>query len=207
MTLSMADGPVLALPAGLDAYAGYVNDSGIGPTYNEMVARFPDARHLSVTTDGSPAQCADVETGAMRDWSGYDWGYCSVSWVNSLVKKYGRPKKLWTAHYTNTPHICSTTCWPGLVTTADGTQWSDNGGRYDVSLLSDDFFDLIPPPLEDPMPTISSDGKTIVATRTDGHLIVIGVGPSGTFGDASLIDLTDRGTGVDAAGGPWTFTA
>ena len=139
MTLTMADGPVANLPSGMDAYGGYVNQSGIGVTYPQVVAKFPDAQHLSITTNGSPAMCADVESGAMQDWTGYLWGYCSVSSVNSLVKTFGRPHKLWTAHYTGTAHICSPACWPGLVTTADGTQWIDHGG-WDESLLSDDFF-------------------------------------------------------------------
>ena len=52
---------------------------------------------------------------------------------------------------------------------------------------------------------ISSDGKTVVAVRTDDHLIVATVGPSGTFNDASLVDLTDVGIKENAAGGPWTF--
>jgi hypothetical protein len=41
-------------------------------------------------------------------------------------------------------HICDPTCWPGLVTTADGTQWIDHDGAWDESLLADDFFG--PPP-------------------------------------------------------------
>jgi hypothetical protein len=146
----MADGPVDHLPKGLDAYAGYVNRSGIGETYLEVVLAFPDAIHFSITTNSSPAQCADVERGAMSDWTGYDWGYCAVSNVNELVARFGRPKKLWTAHYSPTygPHFCSPACWPGLVTTADGTQWTDHGGVWDESLLLDDFFDLAPQPGE-----------------------------------------------------------
>jgi hypothetical protein len=144
----MADGPVANLPAGFDAYAGYVNDSGIGPTYPFVVARFPTALHLAITTDGSPAECADVESGAMKSWIGYDWGYCAVSNVNALIGAYARPKKLWTAHHNERAHICSPACWPGLVTTADGTQWTDHGGSYDESLLLGDFFDLAPQPQE-----------------------------------------------------------
>jgi hypothetical protein len=142
MTFRMADGPVANLPPGLDAYAGYVNDSGIGETYNEVVAKFPNANHLSITTNGSPAKVADVERGAMHDWRGYRVGYCAVSEVNNLVANYGRPQKLWTAHYDPKfgAHICSPACWPGLVTSADGTQWTDHDGSWDESLLSDTFF-------------------------------------------------------------------
>ena len=38
--------------------------------------------------------CADVESGAMSSWTGYDYGYCSVSRVNDLVTQFGRPRKL-----------------------------------------------------------------------------------------------------------------
>ena len=141
--LRMVDGPVDNLPNGFDAYAGYVNKSGIGITYPAIVAKFPDAIHFSITTNHSPAQCADVEWGAMSSWTGYEYGYCAVSSVNSNIEQYGRPRKLWTAHYDPKlgPHICSPSCWPGLVTTADGTQWTDHGtADYDESLLSDNFF-------------------------------------------------------------------
>ena len=149
MTLRMGDGPVANLPAGLDAVAGYVNQSGIGQTYPEVVAKFPNARHLSITTDGTAALVADVESGAMSEWTGYPYGYCAVSNVNALIARYGRPRKLWTAHYDPSigAHICSPACWPGLVTTADGTQWTNHGAaNWDESLLADDFFDLTPPP-------------------------------------------------------------
>ena len=145
----MADGPVSNLPPGMDAYAGYVNLSGIGITYPMVVAKFPNARHLSITTNGSAAMCADVESGAMKEWTGYDYGYCAVSNVNALVTAYGRPRKLWTAHYDPAlgAHICSPACWPGLVTTADGTQWTDHGNAdWDESLLADDFFDTTEQP-------------------------------------------------------------
>ena len=148
--MRMADGPVANLPPGMGAYAGYVNASGIGITYPAVVAKYPAAHHLSITTDASRALCADVETGAMSSWAGYLYGYCQVSRVNALVAALGRPRKLWTAHYDSSlgAHICSPACWPGLVTYADGTQWTDHAGSYDESLLRDDFFDLTPRPQE-----------------------------------------------------------
>src|SRR5579862_1128041 len=144
MPLRMADGPIDNLPEGMDAYAGYLNAGGIGETFIEVVAKFPNAKHLSITTNGTYAMCADVENGAMTTWQGYDYGYCSVSRVNDLIHLFGRPKKLWTAHQDPKigAHICSPVCWPGLVTTADGTQWIDHGGLWDESLLADDFFVL-----------------------------------------------------------------
>ena len=162
----MADGPVANLPPGLPAYAGYVNKSGIGITYPQVVAKFPHAQHLSITTNGSPAMCADVESGAMSEWSGYAYGYCSVSNVNSLIAQFGRPHKLWTSHYDPRigSHICSPACWPGLVTSADGTQWVDHGG-WDESLLKDDFF----------APPSQKENDTVTSLIQGGQLHVWGV--------------------------------
>ena len=145
MTMRMGDGPPANLPAGVDAYGGFVNVSGIGVTWPQIQA-MPAKYHLSITTNGSPAMCADVERGAMSTWRGYEVGYTSVSNVNAQIAREGRPPKLWTAHYTNTPHICSPACTPGLVTTADGTQWTDHGGVWDESLLLDSFFSFLTPP-------------------------------------------------------------
>ena len=177
MTLRMADGPVANLPLfGMDAYAGYVNHSGIGPpTYPAVVELCKTTNKIpfSITTNGSIAQCADVERGAMMNWHGYDYGYCSVSNVNSFITLYGRPRKLWTAHYDPTlgAHICSPQCWPGLSTTADGTQWTNHGSAdYDESLLSDDFFSLTPNP---PLPNPTEDNVAEWQENGQNHLAAV----------------------------------
>jgi hypothetical protein len=210
MTLTMGDGPPENIPPGLSAVAGYVNKSGIGITYPQVVAKFPNAYHLSITTNGSPAMCADVETGAMSNWTGYSYGYCSVNRVNSLIASYGRPARLWTAHYDPAigAHICSPACWPGLVTTADGTQWVDHGG-WDESLLKDDFFDLSPipiPPTEEYEVTDSvvlSNGTVVShAVTPSGHYLEIirqpwpgGQAPSPTTANMQIFDITDAFNG------------
>jgi hypothetical protein len=168
MTLRMADGPVANLPPGMDAYAGYVNASGIGTTYPavQVLAAREKAIAFSITTNGSPAQCADVEAGAMSTWKGYRYGYCAVSNVNALIASQGRPAKLWTSHYDPKigKHICSPECWPGLVTTADGTQWVDHGG-WDESELSDDFF----------APPSTKENDTVTSIEVGGQLHVFGL--------------------------------
>lgn len=186
MPFRMADGPVANLPAGLDAYAGYVNRSGIGVTYPGVVAKYPNAKHLSITTNGSPAQCADVERGAMSDWTGYEYGYCAVSAVNGLIAQYGRPPKLWTAHYTGTAHICSPACWPGLVTVADGTQWTDHGGLWDESLLDDLFFGAAPPVPLPPLPLDVKEDSMSITALPNGAVAVSAVG-TGTRNDHLLV--------------------
>lgn len=182
MTLRMGDGPPENIPPGLDAVAGYVNKSGIGITYPQVVAKFPTLQHLSITTNYSPAMCADIEAGAMTSWRGYQVGYCSVSRVNILIAKYGRPEKLWTAHYDPAigAHICSPECWPGLQTTADGTQWTDHGG-WDESLLADDFFSFISPPVPPtpPPPPPPKDDEMLTSFVDGTQQHVFYVAPTG----------------------------
>lgn len=199
MTLRMGDGPPANIPPGLDAVAGYVNKSGIGITYPQVVAKFPNAHHLSITTNGSPAMCADVENGAMSSWAGYRYGYCSVARVNALIAQFGRPEKLWTAHYDPAigAHICSPACWPGLVTTADGTQWVDHGG-WDESLLDDNFFGPVPP-------TIQGDDMIAPTHTGNGYWVCKPDGSIWSYGDAQWLGganyPTDQlGPGVTATG-------
>jgi hypothetical protein len=201
----MADGPVANIPASYNApgkaVAGYVNHSGIGVTFPAVVAQFPNAQHLSITTNGSPAMCADVEAGAMNTWAGYDYGYCAVSNVNELISQFGRPRKLWTAHYTGTAHICSPSCWPGLVTTADGTQWTDHGGIWDESLLRDDFF--APPPPAPPTPTTRETEMLTHDPKSGGYWGARANGNVYTYDGAPYIGplakyLTQWGIGTSA---------
>lgn len=218
MSLRMGDGPPANLPPGLDAYAGYVNRSGIGITWAAVV-KLPAAHHLSITTDGAPAMCADVERGAMSSWSGYQVGYCSVARVNTLVASTGRPPKLWTAHYTGTPHICSPLCWPGLTTTADGTQWTDHGGAWDESLLDDNFF-TFPAPVKGLRTMgicVAPTGRVVVeGITTDGHKHVYLGPPAGRTGGSPTAvvqghwtdcDLSDQLAAEESPGKPVLFSA
>ena len=88
------------LPAGMNAYAGYVDDGGDGITFPAVAAAHPTS--LSSLHLCSRCRChvwRDVENGALGNWVGYDFGYCAVSNVNANIAAFGRPKKLWTAHY------------------------------------------------------------------------------------------------------------
>jgi hypothetical protein len=212
----MADGPPQNLPQGLDAYAGYVNKSGIGITFPQVVAMHPKAHHLSITTDGSPAMCADVETGAMDNWVGYDYGYCSVSNVNILVHRFGRPRKLWTAHRDPNigKHLCSPQCWPGLVTMADATQWSNHNGAWDESACLPTFFD--PPPI--PLPT-EEEIMAVMAlpgANTPNRVLITAVGAGSRANQLLVFTINDPTNGVepgysvldvtDGIGGPDPYT-
>lgn len=211
MTLRMADGPVDNLPAGMDAYAGYVERSGIGITYPIVVKRFPNAYHLSISTHGNPADCADVESGAQQSWKGYTVGYCSVSRAMALVGSTGRPAKLWTAHYGKGAHICGPHTCGTVPFTADGTQWIDHTGKWDESLLFDNFFDFQQPVALPAQPkgetmanlTLLPDGKaTVTAADPTGHLLVFTTKSAFTglpTDQWSVQDVTDA-IGTDSAG-------
>ena len=171
MTLRMADGPVGNLPPGMDAYAGYADNSGIGVTWPGVQA-LEAAHHLSISVHGqAPAMCGDVEGGALTTWKGYDYGYCNLGNVGNAVRNAGRPRKLWVAHYTLVPHICSQVlCDPTLHLTAlagwqaDGTQWTTHSDTWDESLLADDFFaPAAPPPAPPPPPVIEEPIEMFVA--------------------------------------------
>jgi hypothetical protein len=111
------------------------------------------------------------------------------------VAAHGRPTKLWTAHYTEIPHICGpkSCAFPGLTIDADGTQWHSSG--YDESLLADDFFDFEG---NNMALTISADGCTIAGVSPAGHLVVFTAEPATPFdqrwqpaGHPKVADVTD----------------
>lgn len=164
--MRMGDGPVANLPDGLEAYAGYIDDGGDGITFPGILARFPNAKHLSISVHGAQAMCGDVEKGALANWIGYDYGYCNLANANQYITTFGRPKKLWIAHHNNTPHICDPSCGFGFRDFADGTQWIDHGGLWDESLLKDDFFVIDGKEMQVSF-QISIDGKVIIGKAVD----------------------------------------
>lgn len=168
MTLVMYDAIIpAALPAGADAYLGYVN--GAWPTCAAIKTRFPGASFvcLSVTGAATLADGIDVENGDYDQAAGVAWmvqaitglvappgrpvWYESVSQMNSAISALDSAGiqrgevRLLSAHYGAGQHICGpSTC--GLVSTdMDGTQWSNSfagagGALVDASELQPDFF-------------------------------------------------------------------
>lgn len=167
MTISMADSAESkALPAGLAAYASYV-DGGIGdqPNHARVLAAFPSAHHLSIALSVShDADALDVEPLAASPGDVTGWiqrqhargiarpcVYASVSTMRDKIIPViaagavaGWDPRLWTAHYGQGEHICGPHTCGELPTDADGTQWTDAyrtpGGVVDMSVLADDFF-------------------------------------------------------------------
>jgi hypothetical protein len=155
-----------AIPVDASAVAGYVG--GMWPTYFRLVEMFPNAHHLSIAVDSDEdAECLDIEVGDARPPDAPAWVrrqlergvarpvvYASVSLMAETVaclRATGVERssvRLWTAHYTHVPHVCSTECGLEGVTSVDATQWTDRalGLNLDESLCSDTFLGPPPPP-------------------------------------------------------------
>ncbi len=174
VTLRMGDAIYARnLPAGLDAVGGYVD--GYRADYDEVVAAFPAEKHMAIDAGhvdnemSTPFDALDMERYAFTPadfpvflgrWHRLNTllpvGYGSAGITGGIVIAAGRPRSsylLWTAHYTQIPHICtSASCAPSspVAWTADGTQWTTHGGVWDESLLSDKFYGVPPTPLPHP---------------------------------------------------------
>jgi hypothetical protein len=176
-------------PTNPEAVAGYVG--GHWPTYNALVAKFPNAHHLSIAVNaGQAARCLDVEPGDATPDQAPTWFhthadhshglpvlYASASSINQVRSAMARatiPRSeylLWSAHYTFHEHICSPeTCgYPQ----ADATQWTDKalGHNLDQSCCQDYFFGAAPAPTPTP-PTLEDMVAITAAVAADGTLHV-----------------------------------
>jgi len=156
-------------PPGAAAYAAYVDGSvGDQPNYAYIVATFPTAQHLSIALFSSDnADALDVEPGAASPSDIPAWYdrqrargiqrpcvYASASAMNdtilAVLSGAGIARgavRLWSAHYTNTAHICGPGTCGALSENADGTQWTPtaHGLVLDQSLLLGNFFTSDPP--------------------------------------------------------------
>lgn len=170
MTMQMFDSTTVGeIPGDAPAVAGYVG--GYWPTYLRLVQGFPRAYHLSIAVNaGEDAECLDIERGDAEPYQAPEWVrrqlargvarpvlYSSVSTMGQVVgalESAGIPRssvRLWTAHYTGYPHVCTPqSCGYGLPDESDATQWTDHslGRNLDESLCSDSFFGSPPPPAD-----------------------------------------------------------
>lgn len=126
---------------GVQAVAAYAN----GRFANAEAARkaFPAAHILEIDVSGQGVgHAGDFEAGDMAYAHAGTWAkgriaagvqrpvvYFSVSqWpaIEAALREVGLDRshvRLWTAHYTGHPHLCSAQCQPQLATPADATQW------------------------------------------------------------------------------------
>jgi hypothetical protein len=167
------------------AEAGYVG--GRWPTYNELKAKFPNARLLGIAVTASEdAECLDVENGDATIAQIYGWFkrqqarkvyrpviYSSVSQMNAIhatmtANGFARSEyRLWSAHYGAGQHICGPSSCKLTSVACDGTQWTSTamGKSLDESLLSADFFPALSK--SDPKPKPPAP-KQIPPQQVDG---------------------------------------
>lgn len=160
MPITMFDDTDLSLvPADAEAVAAYVD--GRFANIDEAKQKFPNAHILPIAVFARDhARALDDEPGDATNEQAPGWFkaqpphpdglkyvfYTSASNIAALVQTLSAAgiKRsdylIWSAHFTNTPHICGpTTCG---FPQADGTQWTDKalGRSLDESLLSTAFF-------------------------------------------------------------------
>jgi len=151
-------------PRGAQAYAAYLNGTAASqPNYSWIVAKFPNACHLSITLNAADdADCLDVESGAasVSDVPGWyerqraagaerpviyaDASTMQAGIIVPLVRSGQIPRgsvRLWSAHYAGL-HICGPSTCGAVSIAMDGTQWTSRawGRNLDESALLADFF-------------------------------------------------------------------
>jgi hypothetical protein len=172
---------VAAIPAGAQIVAGYVD--GNWPTYDELVAAFPDAQHVSITVIGKPgAMVADCETGDLTPLGAAHWAEAEIAAgrrpciyysranapaVTAALQGAGVPISavdFWVADWTGTAHVV-----PGSV----ATQWADppkSGGNYDISETAAGWPAVSQPPGPAPAPSPEPPTPAPAPSPTGGFM-------------------------------------
>jgi Putative peptidoglycan binding domain len=155
---------VAAIPKDAQIVAGYVD--GNWPTYDDVVAAFPDAAHVSITVTGKPgAMVADCESGDLTPQTAAGWAKAEIDAGRRPCIYYSRSAApavsaalaaegvqlggvdYWVADWTGTPHVVA-----GSV----ATQYADppkSGGNYDISETVDGWPVATPAPGPAPAPS------------------------------------------------------
>lgn len=179
---------VETVPPNPQAVAGYTG--GNWPTYNELVAKFPNAYHLSIAVQAyHHGRALDVEQGDATNSEAAGWfrNYADHSQGKPVVYTFAANCQalinalaadginrdqyyLWSAHWTFQPHICGKTLPLCGYPVADLTQWTDKsmGRNLDESLVESYVFNAPKPVIID----IPEDAQMITATGENGHIHV-----------------------------------
>lgn len=206
------------LPAGYDAYAGYVD--GNWPDASAIKAKFPAAEVLTVDVNGSntAANAIDVEPGDASNALAVLWVkakvaakaklivvYTSVSNVNALVAALAAAGvnraavKIWSAHYGAGAHICGPATCKLTDWACDGTQFTSTafGASLDESLIDSNFFGVTIP-VSATEPVLSVNATDAPASTGPVHLLQTHLNAwgykltvDGVFGAETLTALQD----------------
>lgn len=161
-TLVMFDSVTISeIPSNAPAVAGYTG--GLYHTFPQLLKDFPHAKHLSIAISAvDRGRCLDIETGDATPYEFPAWlhrelaahpaekpmGYGSVSsWIEilSLAERAGHNRGeflVFTAHYTDQPHVCGPHTCGALPWDANLTQWTSAalGKNLDESRLTAGVF-------------------------------------------------------------------
>jgi hypothetical protein len=151
------------LPQPADAVAGYVD--GRWPTFNQLLGRYPGRLVIAITVESADpcARVADVENGDLSIADAIAWGERVASsgrkpvFYISLDRQYelelawtraGHARsdcRVWAAHWTDEPHICSLHCGHPMMQRPGMTQWTDRwaGRNVDASLASEAWLNAV----------------------------------------------------------------
>ena len=180
------------VPAGAQLYAAYLD--GTWADYPAMVARFPNAVHVSIAVSSgyNGGQVLDVENGDATPAESVNWVlmrraagtdptvYCSLStWpgVRSAFSARGvAPPHYWVADYSLGNN-------PAIPAGAIALQYADRGG-YDVSVVADYWPGVDPPPSQ---PTQEDDMPYLISVTPD---------PTSSANKGAGIFTVDAGTVV-----------
>lgn len=191
-TLVMWDDVTASLIPADAEYVGYYVD---GRYANEAAikARCPKAKLVGIAvTEADNADVLDVETGDAQIADIYYWLhrgqkpvttrlptiYTSVDNVDRMMLTmaanrfvHGRDFLIWSAHYTDSAHICGPTTCALTHTACDATQWTShaNSQSLDESECLPEFFKAapVPPPVVIPPPAPKPVTLTIAGVKIE----------------------------------------
>jgi hypothetical protein len=175
--LMFDDVDVALLPAGYDAYAGYVD--GLYANISQIKARFPNAEILTIAVFATDvAECLDIEPSDATNAQAPAWFrlalahgvtkpclYTSAGNADALVSTMNKAGiarsayRLWTAHYTNVAHLCGPSTCHECQASADATQFTSTaqGQSLDESVCAGGFFTLLTPTPNTPPVVLMGD--------------------------------------------------
>lgn len=165
------------IPHADDGYVFAYND-GLYSQVAAVRARFPQARVITISAVGrASADVVDVEPGCVwppagavayvrRERAAGNWPtvYCGrANWpavIGAFQAEGMTQPPYWIAHYTNAPHLCSSSCYPSSVGSlvAVATQYGgDLPGHYDITVTNGSWPDGVRAdgsgsPITDPAP-------------------------------------------------------
>lgn len=177
---------VAAIPKGATIVAGYID--GNWPTYDAVVAAFPQAEHVSIATGatgGAGARVADCENGDFTPQTAAGWAKAEVDagrrptiyYAKSSAGAVAQALKgagvalsavdYWVADWTGTAHLIE-----GSVATQWASPSTGSGGNFDIS-ETNGVWPGTAPPEPPPAPPSEEEYPDMVQYELGGQVHVV----------------------------------